>query len=225
MKGIPKISELFDVEQSIAAPLLKEYCYPHELLPDIGRLLKELIPKLRGFKEISDGVFVSRDARIWDGATIVGPTLIDSGAEIRPGAFIRGNAIIGKNTVIGNSTEVKNTIVFDSAQLPHYNYAGDSILGYRAHMGAGAIASNFRADHGNVTVRCEGEEEASGLRKLGAIVGDYAEIGCNSVLCPGAVIGREAVVYPLSRVRGYIPARTIYKGEGQPVPRRTQEDS
>ena len=213
MKGIPKITELCDIERSIAAPLLKGYAYPHELLPNIGRLIEELIPKLEGFKEISDGVFAADGARIWDGATIVGPTVIDSGAEIRPGAFIRGNAIIGGGAVIGNSTEVKNAIIFDGAQLPHYNYVGDSIIGCKAHMGAGAIASNLRLDKKEIVLKSPSGEYPTGLRKFGAILGDGAEVGCGCVLCPGTVIGRGAVVYPLLTVKGIIPEKHIYNGK------------
>ena len=221
---IPTTAQLFDLSHSLAAPLLAAYTRPWEALPHLAEFLLALGPTLPAaiYEQRGEHIWVARDARVSEAAHLSGPLVICPGAEIRPGAYIRGSVLVGAGAVVGNSTEVKNAILFDGVQLPHYNYAGDSILGYRAHMGAGAVASNFRADHGSVTVRCEGEEEQSGLRKLGALLGDCAEIGCNSVLCPGAVVGREAVVYPLSRVRGYIPARTVYKGEGQPVPRRMQ---
>ncbi len=212
---ILKTRELFDLERTIAEPLLKKCEYPHEALPSIGSFIKdELIPMLDdSYHEISEGVFVASDARIWDGATIVGPTVIGHGAEIRPGAFIRGNAIIGNGAVIGNSTEVKNAIIFDDAQLPHYNYVGDSIIGYKAHMGAGAIASNLRLDKRIIVLKSEDENMDSGLKKIGVFLGDRAEIGCGSVLCPGSIVGPDAMVYPLSVVRGSLPGGKIYDGK------------
>lgn len=210
---ILKTQELFDIRHTIAVDLLEKCEYPHEALPKISGFIKEHSPLLdSSYKEISEGVFVAEDAKIWDGATIVGPTIIGHGAEVRPGAFIRGNAIIGDGAVIGNSTEIKNAIVFDGAQLPHYNYVGDSIIGYRAHMGAGAIASNFRLDKKEIILRDGEEEIESGLNKIGVFLGDNAEVGCGSVLCPGSIVGREAMIYPLSRVRGTIPERTIFDG-------------
>lgn len=210
---ILKTQELFDISHSIAEELLRGCEYPHEALPRIGSFIKEHSALLdESYREISEGVFVANDAKIWDGVTIVGPTIIGHGAEVRPGAFIRGNAIIGDGAVIGNSTEIKNAIVFDGAQLPHYNYVGDSIIGYKAHMGAGAIASNFRLDKKEIILRDGEEEITSGLNKIGVFLGDRAEIGCGSVLCPGSIVGRDAMVYPLSRVRGTIPERTIYDG-------------
>ncbi len=211
---ILKTKELFDLSHTIAIDLLMECEYPHEALPKIGAFIKECFARLDGsYKEIAEGVYVADDAKIWDNVTIVGPTIIGHKAEIRPGAFIRGNAIIGDGAVIGNSTEVKNAIIFDEAQLPHYNYVGDSIIGYKAHMGAGAIASNLKLDKKEIVLKSEGEEMNSGLRKIGVFLGDYAEVGCGSVLCPGSIIGRDALVYPLSMVRGSVPERTIYDGK------------
>ena len=211
---ILKTCELFDLSFTIAKPLLNNCEYPHQALSKIGGFIKEISPMLDdSYKEISEGVFVANDAKIWEGVTIVGPTIIGHGAEIRPGAFIRGNAIIGNGAVIGNSTEIKNAIVFDEAQLPHYNYVGDSIIGHKAHMGAGAIASNLRLDKKEIILKSNEEEMKSGLKKIGVFLGDYAEIGCGSVLCPGSIVGTNAMVYPLSCVRGTIPADTVYDGK------------
>jgi NDP-sugar pyrophosphorylase family protein len=211
---ILKTNDLFDLSHTIAAPLLEQCEYPHEALPKIGEFIKSCFATLdESYKEISEGVFVADDAKIWDGVTIVGPTIIGHKAEIRPGAFIRGNAIIGDGAVVGNSTEIKNAIVFDDAQLPHYNYVGDSIIGHKAHMGAGSIASNLRLDKKEITLKSDDEQMDSGLRKIGVFLGDYAEVGCGSILCPGSIVGREAMVYPLVSVRGSVPERTIYDGK------------
>ena len=211
---ILKTEQLFDLSHSIAGEMLKECEYPHEALSKIGGFIKEYIKTLdSSYIKIADDVYAASDAEIWDGVTIVGPTVIGHGAEIRPGAFIRGNAIIGDGAVIGNSTEVKNAIVFDGAQLPHYNYLCDSIIGYKAHMGAGAIASNLRLDNKEIVLKSEDETMDSGLRKIGVFLGDYAEVGCGSVLSPGSIVGREALIYPLSSVRGSVPERTIYDGK------------
>lgn len=213
---IYKTQELFDLDWTVAEPLLRGCEYPHQALPKIGDfILNEIKPLLDdSYREIGEGVYAADDAKIWDGATIVGPTVIGHGAEIRPGAFIRGNAIIGNGAVIGNSTEVKNAIVFDGAQLPHYNYVGDSIIGYKAHMGAGAIASNLRLDKKEITLKSSDENMATGLKKIGVFLGDRAEVGCGSVLCPGSIVGKDAMVYPLSTVRGTVPEKTIFDGHG-----------
>jgi NDP-sugar pyrophosphorylase family protein len=213
MISIPRLEDLLDTNRSIAGGELSKLEYPSEALPIIGEIIARLLPSLSGFREISEGVFVSDSAKIWDNATVVGPCIIDEGAEIRPGAFIRGNAIIGKGAVIGNSTEIKNSIIFDKAQLPHYNYAGDSIIGYKAHMGAGAIASNLRLDKSEVVIKSAQGEFHTGLRKFGAILGDMAEIGCGCVLCPGTVIGRGTSVYPLCTVKGILPEYSICNGK------------
>ena len=211
---IYKTEELFDLSHTIAKSLLEKCEYPYMALTKISGLIKEYSVSLDGsYREISDGVYAADDAIIWNGATIIGPTIIGHKAEIRPGAFIRGCVIIGDEALIGNSTEVKNAIIFDKAQLPHYNYVGDSIIGYQAHMGAGSIASNLRLDKEMIVLKDEDEAIESGLRKIGVFLGDHAEIGCGSVLCPGSIIGRGAMVYPLTTVRGSIPISSIYDGK------------
>lgn len=203
--------DFFDLTKSIAGKYLLYYPEIWQAVPDTGRIIKELILSLDGdFKEVEEGVFVHTRALVDAGAYLGAPCIVDAGAEIRRGAYIRGNAVIGKGAVVGNSSEVKNSILFDGVQIPHFNYAGDSILGYRAHLGAGAILSNVKADKSCVRTG----KTVTPLKKLGAIVGDGAEIGCNAVIAPGAVIGRGAVVYPLSFVRGEVPADCIYKPGG-----------
>ena len=217
-----KLTELFDFTKTIAASLFDRVELPWEALPLIREYIielgKTLDPAL--FDNPSENVWVAKDAKVFPSAYLGAPCIIDSGAEIRHCAFIRGNAIVGKGAVVGNSTELKNVILFDSVQVPHYNYVGDSILGYKAHMGAGSITANVKADRSLVNVR---ENEAlfeTGLKKFGAILADYADVGCNSVMFPGAIIGRRTSVYPLSRVRGVIPPDCIYKGEGNIVERK-----
>lgn len=202
-----RTEELFDLSHTIAKDFFIEGEGPHLALPKIKEKIIEL-GKKSGFPEVKKGVFIAEDAIVAENATIIAPTIIGRRTEVRPGAYIRGCAIIGDGVVIGNSTEIKNAIIFDGAQLPHYNYVGDSIIGYRSHLGAGAIASNFRLDHKSVPVNDKDGRYDSGLRKLGTLLGDGAEVGCNSVLCPGTVIGRGAIIYPLSRVIGYV-------GEGE----------
>ena len=211
---LPKTKELLDLSHTIARDILEECEYPHQALPKIKDFARAIGPTL-GYEETSPEVWVAPDVKIAPTATIEGPTVIGAGCEVRPGAYIRGSVIIGEGAVIGNSTEIKNAIIFDRVQIPHYNYVGDSVLGYRSHMGAGAIASNFKLDHGNVSIKDGEERYDTGLRKFGTILGDFAEIGCGSVLCPGTVVGRECIVYPLSRVRGVIPERSILDGEGK----------
>ena len=201
-----KITELFDLEKTIAADIFAGKEYPWEALPEIGDFIIKLGSSLseEEYERRGDNVFVAKSAKIAPTAYIAGPAIICSDAEIRHCAFIRGSAIVGKNCVVGNSTEIKNSILFDGVQVPHFNYVGDSVLGYKAHFGAGVITANVRSDKANV---CEN------FRKLGAIVGDYAEIGCNSVLCPGSIVGRQCIVYPLSLVRGEVPENSIYKSK------------
>ena len=187
------------------------------------RQLEELLPQ-EEFRQLGAHIFVSKEASVAENAYLGEYTVIGAGTEVRPGAYIRGRALIGQGCVVGNSTEVKNAILFDGVQAPHYNYVGDSVLGYKAHMGAGAIASNVRADKGQVSLWTPEGKLSTGLRKLGTILGDFAEIGCNSVLCPGSVVGRRGQVYPLSCVRGYVPADSIYKREGTVVSRRSAEE-
>ncbi len=207
-------TELFTVESgSIAYPYIIGYKYPWEILPMIKSIILDIAPTLPDdeYDNPTEGVYISRSARIHPSAVICGPTIIMSGAEVRPSAFIRGSALVGRGAVVGNSTELKNCILFDGVQVPHFNYVGDSILGYKSHMGAGAITSNVKSDKSNVALRYDDMRIETGLRKLGAILGDYVEVGCNCVLNPGTVIGRCSSIYPLSSVRGFVPAETIFK--------------
>ena len=219
--NLPTAKELFDLTHTIAAELLRKCKATHEVLTKIKDFCIEISKALPdSYKEIAEGVFAASDSNISNSATLIGPAIIGRGAEIRPGAYIRGSAIIGDGAVIGNSTEIKNSILFDETHLPHYNYAGDSIIGYRAHLGAGAIISNFRLDRKSVRIKSGEEKLDTGMRKMGALIGDHAEIGCNTVICPGSIIGRECVIYPLSRVVGIIPEKHYFYGDGRaPVPK------
>lgn len=214
---------LFDFDHTEAAELLASVAYPWEILPKLKEYIQSLQERLNEneYTEVKKGVFIHKTATVAPSAVIEAPTVIGEETEVRPGAFIRGSALIGKGCVIGNSTEIKNAVISDGVQIPHYNYVGDSILGYKSHMGAGCIASNFRSDKGNITVHGECDIE-TGLRKLGVMLGDFAEIGCNSVLCPGSVIGRNSIVYPLSRVRGVLPENVILKDGGRIVKREVR---
>ena len=212
------IENLYDLNETIAAPLFEGAVYPWELLPKISDFIKKLGASLPTdqYTQIKENVWVSNSATIAPTAYIGGPAIIDDEAEIRHCAFIRGNAIVGKGAVVGNSTELKNVILFNKVQVPHYNYVGDSILGFKAHMGAGSITSNVKSDKTLVTVKDGEEGIETGLKKLG----DHVEVGCNSVLNPGTVIGRNTNVYPTSMVRGCIPAGSIYKKRGEIVIKR-----
>lgn len=213
---------LFELSHTIAADLLSSVKYPFEALPMIGEFilkLGNLLPK-SDFDMIKENVWVAKDAKIAPTAFINGPCIIDSSAEVRHCAFIRGNAIVGKGAVVGNSTELKNVILFDKVQVPHYNYVGDSILGYKSHMGAGAITSNVKSDKSLVIIKNGNDFTQTGLKKVGAILGDEVEIGCNSVLNPGTVIGKNSQVYPLSSVRGVVASNSIYKRAGEIVLKR-----
>ena len=220
--AIPKIGDLLTLSHTLAAPLFEGKRFPWEILPELKDFIRKLGATLspEEYDEISPEVWVHKTATVAPSALIAGPTVIGAGTEVRHCAFIRGSALVGEGCVVGNSTEIKNAVIFDGVQIPHYNYVGDSILGFRSHMGAGVVASNFRSDKGNVNVHDGDETIATGLRKLGAILGDGVDVGCNSVLCPGSVVGRDCIVYPLSRVRGYLPERSIYKGDGVVVPRK-----
>ena len=200
-------------EASVAYAHIEKCGFPWEALSHIGEMIAEITNGLDAdkYNVLSGGVWIAKSASIAPTATVVGPCIIGEDTEVRPGAFIRGNVIVGKKAVVGNSTELKNCIIFDSVQVPHYNYVGDSVLGYHSHMGAGAVTSNVKADRGNVSVNINGEKMQTGLRKFGAILGDYAEIGCGAVLNPGSVIGKNSNVYPLCSVRGYVPSFHIYK--------------
>ncbi len=207
------IARLLDLNETIAAEYLKNYTYPWEILPHIKDILLEIGPSLPKdrFEEREKNVWVAKSAEVFDSAYLAGPCIIDEDAQIRQCAFIRANALVGKGCVVGNSCELKNVILFNKCEVPHYNYVGDSILGFHAHMGAGAITSNIKSDRTDVVVHDGSESAATGLRKMGAVLGDWCEIGCNSVLNPGSVVGRRSNVYPLSMVRGCIPANHIYK--------------
>lgn len=208
-----KISNLYTLEETIAAPLFNGKVYPWEVLPIIKTEILDIIKTLDKdiYEDRGDDVFVAKSAKVYPTAAIIGPAIIGERTEVRPGAFIRGNAIVGNDCVVGNSTELKNVILFNHVQVPHYNYVGDSILGFYSHMGAGSITSNVKSDKTLVVVKCEGEEIETGLKKFGAMLGDHVEVGCNSVLNPGTVIGRNTNIYPLSPVRGVIPSDSIYK--------------
>ena len=219
-----KISNLYDLTQTIAGEYLAEFTYPWEALKGISDYIKQLGPTLdpEKYEQRGENIWVAKSAKVADTACLNGPLIVDEDAEIRHCAFIRGSAIIGKGSVVGNSTEIKNDIIFNSVQVPHYNYVGDSILGYKSHMGAGSITSNVKSDKTLVVVKDlydSGEKIETGLKKFGAMLGDHVEVGCNSVLNPGTVIGRESSVYPLSSVRGVIPAGHIFKNAGNIVPR------
>lgn len=208
-----EINELFDLERTIAAELFKGKTYPWEVLDGIKDFILALGETLdeSEFDHPADGVWIAKDAVVFPSAYIGSPCIIDHGAEIRQCAFIRGSAIVGKNAVVGNSTELKNVVLFDNVQVPHYNYVGDSVLGYKAHMGAGSITSNVKSDKTLVVIKEAGNPHETGRKKVGAMLGDNVEVGCNSVLNPGTVIGRRSNVYPTSCVRGVIPADSIYK--------------
>lgn len=210
-----KVNELFaDIQSNtIAAPIFDGIEYPWEVLSKISNFIIELGMKLpkKEYIMISENVWVAKSAKIAPTAFIGGPAIIDKEAEIRHCAFIRGSAIVGKGAVVGNSTELKNVILFDKVQVPHYNYVGDSILGYKAHMGAGSITSNVKSDKTLVTIKNGDLKIETGLKKMGAILGDEVEVGCNSVLNPGTVVGSHSNIYPLSMVRGYVNANSIYK--------------
>ena len=208
-----KICNLYELEQTIAKEYIGQFTYPWEALKGISEYIKTLGPTLdpEKFEQCGEDIWVAKSATVAPTACLNGPLIIDEDAEIRHCAFIRGSAIVGKGSVVGNSTELKNVIIFNSVQVPHYNYVGDSILGYKSHMGAGSITSNVKSDKTLVVVKDKDEQIDTGLKKFGAMLGDYVEVGCNSVLNPGTVIGRNSNVYPTSCVRGVVPANSIYK--------------
>lgn len=209
-----KITDLFDLTHTRAASYLASFTYPHEALKGIKALIEEIGASLPAdeYEHPQEFVWIARDAQIAPTAFIGDHVIIDHGTEVRQCAFIRGSALVGGGCVIGNSTELKNVIIFDSVQVPHYNYVGDSILGYHSHMGAGAVTSNVKGDRTLVTLHDGSDKMETGLKKMGAMLGDWAEIGCNSVLNPGTIIGRHAQVYPLTSVRGTVPENCIHKG-------------
>ena len=215
------INDLYDLDHTLARDYLRQFTYPWEALAGIGEMIIAVGSTLptEEFEHTSDGIWIARDATVFPTATILPPAIIGHNTEIRPGAFIRGNALVGDNCVVGNSTELKNVILFDNVQVPHYNYVGDSILGYKAHMGAGSITSNVKSDKALVVIHNQGEEIPTGRKKVGALLGDRVEVGCNSVLNPGTVIGRDSNVYPVSCVRGVVPENSISKTGGVIVPK------
>ena len=217
-----EISSLYDLNKTQAAEVFAGCTYPWEVLPKIKdyilKLGESLDPAI--YEQRGEQIWIAKSAKIYDNSNIYGPVIIGEETEVRPGAFIRGNAIVGNHCVVGNSTELKNVILFDNVQVPHYNYVGDSILGYKAHMGAGSITSNVKSDKTLVVIKGKEEKIETGLKKVGAMLGDGVEIGCNSVLNPGTVIGRGTSVYPLSSVRGVIPGNCIYKDAEHIVERR-----
>lgn len=208
---------LYDYSKTIAKPLFESVEFPWEALPKIKDFIleigKTLDPEI--YEKRGEDIWIAKSAKIFPSAYLGGPLIICEDAEVRHCAFIRGSAIVGKGAVVGNSTELKNSILFDGVQVPHYNYIGDSILGYKSHTGAGTITSNLKSDKSLVTVMCDGEKVETNVKKFGAMLGDFVEVGCNSVLNPGSVVGRNTNVYPLSFVRGYVPENSIYKRLGE----------
>ena len=217
-----EIKELLNLDKTIAAKLFEGKTYPWEALDGIKSFILELGETLSAdeYDHPEEGVWIAKDAKIFPSAYIGAPCIIDHGAEVRHCAFIRGSAIVGKNAVVGNSTELKNVVLFDNVQVLHYNYVGDSILGYKAHMGAGSITSNVKSDKTLVTVHIPDAPIETGRKKFGAILGDNVEVGCNSVLNPGTVVGRCSNIYPVSCVRGVVPANSIYKAKDNIVAKK-----
>ena len=218
MKGL-SVAELYTLEETIAKDIFDGVTYPWEVLPRIGEFivkLGETLPKDE-YEKRGENVWIAKSAKVFDSAYINGPAIIGKNAEVRQCAFIRGNAIVGEGAVVGNSTELKNVILFNKVQVPHYNYVGDSVLGYKAHMGAGSITSNVKSDKKLVVVKTPEGNIETGMKKFGAMLGDEVEVGCGTVLNPGSVVGSHTNIYPLSSVRGYVPAGSIYKRQGEVV--------
>lgn len=222
MSGI-KVADLYDLKETIAAELFENVTYPWEVLPKIHDFILELGSRLPEdkYEKKGEDIWIAKNAKVAPTACLNGPLIVDEEAEIRHCAFVRGNAIVGRGAVVGNSTELKNVVLFNKVQVPHSNYVGDSVLGFKAHMGAGSITSNVKSDKTPVVVK-KGENIhiETGLKKMGAMLGDHVEVGCNSVLNPGTVIGRESNVYPCSSVRGVVPARSIYKKKTEILEKR-----
>ena len=218
-----KISNMYTLSETIAAGLFEGAEYPWEVLPKIHDFILELGKTLPAdkFEKRGEDIWIAKSATVAPTACLNGPLIVDEEAEIRHCAFVRGNAVVGKGAVVGNSTELKNVVLFNKVQVPHYNYVGDSVLGFKSHMGAGSITSNVKSDKTLVVVKSAGEKIETGLKKMGAMLADHVEVGCNSVLNPGTVIGRNSNIYPTSCVRGCIPANSIYKNEKEIVEKAT----
>ena len=216
------INEMYDLSQTIAADLFEGKTYPWEVLPEIGDFIKKLGETLdpEEYEKKGENVWIAKSATVAPTASITGPCIIGKNTEVRQCAFIRGKAIVGEGCVVGNSTELKNVVLFNKVQVPHYNYVGDSVLGFKAHTGAGAITSNVKQDKTLVTVNYKGTKVETGLKKFGAMLADNVEVGCNSVLNPGTVVGRHSNIYPLSMVRGFVPAESIMKTGGVVVSKK-----
>ena len=214
-----EIHQLYNLEETIAADIFKNVTYPWEVLPKIKDFIVELGNTLDAsvYEKRGENIWVAKSAKVAPTAFINGPAIIGKDAEVRHCAFIRGNAIVGEGAVVGNSTELKNVILFNKVQVPHYNYVGDSVLGYKSHMGAGSITSNVKSDKKLVVVKAGEEKIETGMKKFGAMLGDEVEVGCGSVLNPGTVVGNHSNIYPLSSVRGFVPANSIYKKQGEVV--------
>ena len=214
-----KISNLYNLDETIAKPLLEKYTYPWDVLPHIEEFILELGKSLNKgeYEQIGENVWIHKAANVYKSAYIGENCIICEGAEVRHCAFIRKNAIIGKNAVVGNSTELKNVILFNNVQVPHYNYVGDSILGFKSHMGAGSITSNIKSDKKPIIIKNGKQKIETGMKKIGAMVGDNVEVGCGSVLNPGTIIGKNTNIYPLSSVRGVVKPNSIYKNQNEIV--------
>ncbi|MBR2560384.1 MAG: UDP-N-acetylglucosamine pyrophosphorylase [Firmicutes bacterium] len=213
-----KITELYDLDHTLAKDYLSQFDYPWEALKGIKDFILALGPTLGDdYEEREPGVWIHKTAKVAPSASIGAPCIIGPETEVRHCAFIRGSALVGANCVVGNSVEYKNVIIFDNVQTPHYNYVGDSILGYKSHMGAGSITSNIKSDRKNIVIRTSEDSIETGLRKIGAMLGDYVEVGCNAVMNPGTMIGRHCIVYPTSCVRGVVPEKSIWKNTGEVV--------
>jgi len=219
MNEAVRVEELFDLNETIAASVFEGVVYPWEVLAKIGNYIVELgnTLSLSEYDKVGEDVWIAKSAKVASTAYINGPCIIDKGAEVRHCAFIRANAIVGQGAVVGNSTELKNVILFNKVQVPHYNYIGDSILGFKSHMGAGSITSNVKSDKSFVTIKAPDAPIETGIKKIGAILGDNVEVGCGSVLNPGTIIGRNSNIYPLSSVRGYVKPGSIYKNQAEIV--------
>ncbi len=217
-----EVKELYTLSETLAAPLLASVTYPWEALPKIGAFILELGATLseEEYEKRGENIWIARSAKVAPTASITGPCIIGKDTEVRHCAFIRGNALVGDGAVVGNSTELKNVILFNKVQVPHYNYVGDSILGYKSHMGAGSITSNVKSDKLLVKVHAPEGDIETGIKKFGAMIGDEVEVGCGSVLNPGTVIGKNTNIYPLSSVRGVVPANSIYKKQGEVAEKR-----